>query len=215
MKIVHIGYSISSIILATVLLLALLAGLIGIAAPLALLGYALLVAAAWLVYGRKSLGLTSEGWARSALLGLASGAAVAVVALPVYLRFPQTAAHFSEFPRMLAERTGITSVGLVLPLLALGYGAGSLLHELFYRGLLQTGLEGRAGATGGVLIAALLFGWAHWPEGIYSMVIGLYEGLLCGVLFHRWRSILAPWFFRMGHIAVILTVLFVLRGVRL
>jgi len=209
--------SIKGTILAASLVLAFLLGLSegGVAAPISLLGYALLVAAAWLVCGRRSLGLTGEGWVRNALWGLGCGAAVAIVALPVYLRFPQTSAHFSEFPRMLAERAGITSIGLILSLLALGYGVGSLLHELFYRGLLQTGLEGRAGAAGAVLIAALLFGWAHFPEGIYSMVIGLYEGILCGALFHRRRSILAPWFFRMGHIAVILTVLFALRGIKL
>jgi membrane protease YdiL (CAAX protease family) len=209
--------SIRGIILAAALVLALWVGLSegGIAGPLSLLGYALLVAAAWLVYGRKSLGLTSEGWAGSILWGLACGVAAAIVALPVYLYFAQTSAHFSEFPHMLAKRTGVTSIGVLLPLLALGYGVGSLLHELFYRGLLQTGLEGRAGAAGAILIAALLFGWAHWPEGIYSAVIGLYEGLICGMLFHRWRNILAPWFFRMGHITVILTVLFTLKGVEL
>ena len=89
-----------NIILAAALLLALLVGLIGIAAPFSLLGYTVLIAA-WLAHSRKpaSLGLTSGGWARSVLWGLASGAAVAIVALPIYLHFPQTSAHFLQFPQ--------------------------------------------------------------------------------------------------------------------
>lgn len=205
------------IIIMAGMLIALLVGLIGgIGAPLPLLSF-VVITAIWLTYTRKpvSVGITGKGWVGNALWGLTSGAAVAGITMPIYLYFPQTSAHFFEFPRMLAERTGIMSIGIVLPLLALGYSFGSLVHELFYRGLLQKGLENRVGATAAILVAALLFGWAHFPEGIYSMIIGFYEGVICGVLFNRRQSILAPWCFRIAHMAVILTVLFVLRGVGL
>lgn len=205
------------IVITAGMLIALLAGLIGgIGEPLSLLSY-IVITAVWLVYTRKpvSIGITCKEWAGNVLWGLASGSVAALITLPIYIYFPQTSAHFFEFPRMLAERTGITSIGIILPLLVLGYSVGSLLHELFYRGLLQKELSRRTGTAGAILAAALLFGWAHFPEGIFSMIIGFYEGLICGVLFNRRKSILAPWCFRIGHMAVILTVLFLLRGVRL
>jgi hypothetical protein len=81
--------------------------------------------------------------------------------------------------RFDAALRGVAPAALVFPLAALALGA-ALGEELFFRGLLQRGLEGRLGATGAIAVAALAFGAAHgdWVHGAAASVLGLYLGAL-------------------------------------
>jgi membrane protease YdiL (CAAX protease family) len=68
---------------------------------------------------------------------------------------------------------------LLFPLAALTLGS-ALGEELFFRGLVQRGLERTLGCVGAIAVAALAFGAAHgdWVHGSAAALLGLYLGAL-------------------------------------
>ena len=105
------------------------------------------------------------------LLG-ASHASDAVLVMSGVAPSPHLA-RFEEALRGLAP----AALGIPLAVLVLGSAFG---EELFFRGLVQRGLEPRLGAPAAIAIAALAFGAAHgdWAYGAGAAVLGLYLGAL-------------------------------------
>ena len=200
---------IENILLLVAILFSILAGFIGgVPSAFVLSGFVIIIIV-WLFCDRnfKSEGLIETRWFRNILIGASVGILTALIASIIYLRFPDTSEHFFQLPKILSEKTGIESPGIIRIVFPISYLIGSFIHELFYRGLLQSRLSARIKPVYSVLIAAILFGWGHFPEGIYSVGIGFYEGIICSILFHKTGSIIAPWSFRVFHIGVILVVL--------
>jgi membrane protease YdiL (CAAX protease family) len=69
------------------------------------------------------------------------------------------------------------AVALALAAFTLGSAVG---EELFFRGLLQRGIEPVLGPTAAIALAAAAFGVAHadWTQGSAAFVLGLYLGAL-------------------------------------
>jgi len=68
-----------------------------------------------------------------------------------------------------------------MAIIALLAGVG---EEIFFRGLLQTGLAGWAGLWPALLLTSILFGALHWVTPIYALLaglIGLYLGAFMAV----------------------------------
>jgi len=67
---------------------------------------------------------------------------------------------------------------LQLALISLLAGLG---EELLFRGVMQPALQMATGGLGGLILASLLFGMAHWLNAAYvafAFLMGLYLGLL-------------------------------------
>lgn len=201
-----------SVLFVIAILFSVVTGFIGgVPSPLVLLGFVVIVGF-WLCYKKsiKSIGLIKTKWFNNALIGAVSGISLGAIALIVFIKFPQSSAHFFQLPIIFSEKTGIESHKIIKFIFPISYIIGSLIHELFYRGFLQSRLSAHIKPVYSILLTAGLFGWGHFPEGIYSILIGFYEGIMCGVLFHKAGSIVSPWSFRIFHIGTILIILGVL-----
>jgi len=206
------GEYLQNVLLLLSIFFSLLIGFIGgVPSQIALIGFIVIIGI-WLFYTKdlNSVGITKELLIKNALLGATSGVVVAALMLSIYLNLPEVSAHFFQLPLIFSEKTGIESKNIIKILFPISYILGSLLHELFYRGFLQSRLSTRIKPVYSILLAAGLFGWGHFPEGIYSMMIGFYEGVICGTLFYKTGSIISPWSFRVFHMVTILIVLGVL-----
>ncbi len=176
----------------------------GVSSAIALFGFIVIIGL-WVFYTRdlKSLGVTTEHLIKNAMLGAVFGVVVATLMLPIYLSFPETSLHFFQLSAIFSEKTGIESQEIIRLLFPVSFIIGSLTHELFYRGFLQNRLSTRIKPLHAILLAACLFGWGHFPEGIYSAIIGFYEGIICGMLFYKTGNIISTWSFRIFHIGTI------------
>ncbi len=206
------GEYLQNVLLLLSIFFSLLIGFIGgVPSQIALIGFIVIIGI-WLFYTKdlNSVGITKELLIKNALLGATSGVVVAALMLSIYLNLPEVSAHFFQLPLIFSEKTGIESKNIIKILFPISYILGSLLHELFYRGFLQGRLSKSIKPVYSILLVAGLFGWGHFPEGIYSMTIGFYEGVICGILFHKTGSIISPWSFRVFHMVTILIVLGVL-----
>ena len=81
---------------------------------------------------------------------------------------------------------GASTGGIVLLSLMAGIG-----EEALFRGVIQAGLAERVPASAAVVIAALLFGVAHWLTRSYALLAGLI-GVYLGVLFLLTDNLLVP-----------------------
>ncbi|MBL4621696.1 MAG: CPBP family intramembrane metalloprotease [Immundisolibacteraceae bacterium] len=80
-----------------------------------------------------------------------------------------------------------------------------LAEELFFRGFLFVGLRNsRCGASGAIIITALLWSGTHVQYDLYEKVEIFLLGVIFGWLRHQFNSVLVPFF---GHVAMNLLVL--------
>ncbi len=135
---------------------------------------------------------TPTGWARDALFGIL--AAIPLVIGMLVLDRSQIAA-FRQL-RLIVDQLLLpffreASVGH-LALVALAAGVG---EELFFRGLLQTGLqqglEAQWGAAIAWMTAGVLFGLAHFITRTYALLAGI-VGLYLGGLYWWSDSLVVP-----------------------
>lgn len=124
---------------------------------------------------RLGLGASAIGGGRLALLcaGLvalshAAEAAIGLLGLssPGLVRFDDALA-------------GVDPAHLAFPIVGLALGA-AFGEELFFRGLLQRGIERRVGAAPAIALASLAFGAAHgdWLHGAATASLGAYLGCI-------------------------------------
>jgi len=138
----------------------------------------------------REMGFTRDNWRAALLWGLGAGLLASLIGL---ITLPA---------RSLAPRLGQQ--------LALGIPFGLLLaspfQEFFFRGWLQTRLEGALGGWGGLLLSNVCFllwhylvpfaampGWSYPLYTVGGFLGTLAAGLVFGYSFQRTRSILAPW----------------------
>lgn len=97
------------------------------------------------------------------------------LATAVELWAPDRASSLVLFEQVLAGARGATLAALCVGL-ALAPG---ILEELFFRGYVQRGLEGRVGTPGAIVTAAALFGLMHGDpvHAAAAFVLGIYLGL--------------------------------------
>ena len=152
--------------------------------------------------GRRS------GWPRAALAGIVTGAAIggAVLAtfagpLPAWLPLDEAAARIH---RLLVDFGAATPARYLL--LALGLSvAHSLFEEYYWRWFLLGQLRERLPFPAALPLASLAFAAHHWivvdsflggehrlTTTLLTLLVAAGGGLW-GWLFHRYRSLLAPW----------------------
>jgi len=81
---------------------------------------------------------------------------------------------------------GVSSRDMALVALLAGVG-----EEVFFRGLLQTGLAGWAGVWPALLLTSILFGALHWVTPIYALLAGL-VGLYLGAFMAVSGNLIVP-----------------------
>ncbi len=87
-----------------------------------------------------------------------------------------------------------TGLGLILPMLAVSL----VLEELTYRTLIQGRLTSYLGAPLAILIASILFGFAHFTSGPFWIVfldVGMIivDSILYGVIYKRSGNLVITW----------------------
>ena len=131
---------------------------------------------------REDLGLWMT--ARDVPLGLALGAALQLVAVPLLylpiLWFTGDQDVGAEARELVDTATGVP--GVVLLFLIVGLGA-PVAEELFYRGLAQRSFARRIGPRWAIVAAALLFGLMHLQELQFPALVLV--GVVCGWLAER------------------------------
>jgi len=164
-----------------------------------------------LVLGWISLRVRDEGWKTAGLkrpqswwktLALAAAAAVLLqlggelVVVPLASRLWPEPQHVSQVMESagLGWRQALQSLGIVWTFAAFG-------EELSYRGYLLTRAadifaRSKTGYVVGVILIAVLFGFAHYYKGMAGVVDSTYSGLIYGCVFlasgrNLWAAILA------------------------
>lgn len=163
--------------------------------------WAPLVAACVVVSRRRGSGSLSRDFAwrfrpRDVGIGLAGSIVGRIVAGVVILPIPTQLFDDPNPDRSIFDEIAVDRVGWVVLVAVVCIGA-PLVEELFFRGLLQTRLVGRLGATRGIVTTSLLFGAAHlaaW-QGTITLVYGFSiagAGLVLGVIRHYSGTLGAP-----------------------
>ena len=119
-------------------------------------------------------------------IGIAVGFWIVVTAVAVFMDFVLGPSHLESVgflnPRGVAEVTLWVMMSL----------SAGFCEELVYRGYLQRQfLALTSSITVAVLVQAVLFGIAHWYQGMKMMIIITVLGMLLGILAH-WRQSLRP-----------------------
>ena len=119
-------------------------------------------------------------------IGIAAGFWVFVTAVAVFMNFVLGPSHL-ESVGFLTPR-GVAEVTLwVMMSVTAGF-----CEELVYRGYLQRQFQALTSSfTVAVLVQAVLFGIAHWYQGVKMMIVITVLGILFGILAH-WRKSLRP-----------------------
>ena len=148
----------------------------------------------------------------------AGGALVGLALLALRPIWPSLLAFVRVLPTLHRDMVG----GSPLILMAL-VPAGHVVHELFYRDLLQRELEDRLGSgPQAILMAGLLFSWTHVfvfqqlglapHEYVGLMAFTWIESLVAGSIFARTRSVTAAVAFRAANLLVVMFALLVIPG---
>ncbi len=136
------------------------------------------------------LGWTLDPWRPQVGVGILVGVGLALlfyVATQLLLRF--TGRRF--YSTVLLEHVIPASWGQVpWVLLALVPVVG--LEELLFRSLLLGGLAPLAPEGLLLVVLGALFGLMHSPQGLWGMVGASLAGIVFGLLFLRWHSLVAP-----------------------
>ena len=130
--------------------------------------------------------LAAPLWHTLGLLMIAAGFWVLVTVVAVFMNFVLGPSHL-ESVGFLTPR-GVAEVTLwVMMSLTAGF-----CEELVYRGYLQRQFQALTSSfTVAVLVQAVLFGIAHWYQGVKMVIVITVLGILFGILAH-WRKSLRP-----------------------
>jgi membrane protease YdiL (CAAX protease family) len=114
----------------------------------------------------------------------AAHVALAVLGTLALSHAAEMALELADLPSPTLDRFsqtlgGLPPVRMVFPLAVLAL-VSSTGEEIFFRGLLQRGLERRVGHPIAIALAAAAFGTAHgdWVQGSAAAVLGLYLGAI-------------------------------------
>jgi uncharacterized protein len=133
--------------------------------------------------------------------------AVVTSATGMSLWFLLAGSEVSEVVRQFDE----LPVWALLPVGATFAVVNAGAEEAAFRGILMDGLVSAVGLTGALLIQAIAFGVAHYPQGLPNGTWGAFlsavYGLMLGVIRLRARGMLAPW---IAHAATDLTIFLLL-----
>lgn len=160
------------------------------------------------------LGLTSQNWRSDALIGIAAGTAWALLELFAFIPLTGGGARSDVIASLgLTEGTWIGVLGVII----VGWFAGGLSEELFFRGYLIPSVRnllggGKWAAALAALISVFWFALGHSYQGWAGIVDVAVSGLLYTALY-LWRgrltaSIVAHGWFDM----VIIVGVFVMYG---
>jgi len=150
-----------------------------------LLSVAVLVEGGLFLTGYLLLGdLRTEVWATIRVSWIATGY-VLLLCLPMlialYITMRTTWPPLSRLREEMDEKVGpIFANSKLVDLAVIAFFAG-VGEELFFRGWMQSALIGKFGVWLGILIASLVFGFAHYLSkeyAIYAFITGIYLGLI-------------------------------------
>ena len=98
----------------------------------------------------------------------------------------------AELESMLSTLAGARGAMLGLAVLIVG-ALSATCEELFFRGYLQRRLVARFGPAIGIVIAAFLFGLAHWDvqHSLFAFLFGLFVGLAAWAADSLWPAVVA------------------------
>ncbi|MEM9313508.1 MAG: type II CAAX endopeptidase family protein [Pseudomonadota bacterium] len=140
---------------------------------------------AWreLVFGRRLSFLAIFGFT---LLALAGGLGLEMVAgLSMHaLGLPE--ADISAFSRLVEGNLGM----YLWMLIPVAWGSAAIGEELLVRGFMQHRLTGMTGPLLGAFLQALIFGLAHFYQGITGIVTTFAIGFAFGLVYLRSRNLL-------------------------
>jgi uncharacterized protein len=125
------------------------------------------------------------------LVEIGVGAAIALVLVGVTYVLGRTLRPFRMLARQFEEILGQLSHRQIIWIAALSGAA----EEVAFRGTLQPWLGSLLGPVPGLVITVLIFGMLHFvPDRIFVpwTVFALVVGLICGVLFLHYESVVAP-----------------------
>jgi membrane protease YdiL (CAAX protease family) len=153
--------------------------------------------------GKLGLG-RPDSWGRTVALGLLVGAGVLLVA--TLLITPLLEAVFGVWLKaeMFDPYTG--NVGaLAINLLLVSWLHAAFCEEIIFRGFLLQRIEGALGSSRSALpvaigLSSLLFGLAHYPQGVPGIIATALGGLLWAAAYLRWERNL--WIVIVGHATV-------------
>jgi len=136
------------------------------------------------------LGLSSTKLPSNIVLGLIFGVAgyVAATVFTVILNLFIPI----EVPEWFSKALTATSPIDLLFLLALTWILVGPCEEIFFRGFVQGSFTRWKGSTVGIVVGALIFGFAHYNPVLWFRTVGaVFLGLIYGVVY-KWRKSLIP-----------------------
>jgi len=97
-----------------------------------------------------------------------------------------------EVPEWFLKALTATSSIDLLILLALTWILVGPCEEIFFRGFVQGSFARWKGSTVGIVVGALIFGFAHYSPELWFRTVGaFFVGLIYGVVY-KWRKSLVP-----------------------
>jgi hypothetical protein len=157
---------------------------------------------AWLSLWLRGIGWRGVGlrrpidWRKTLLLGI--GAGLAMEALELFITQPLLERAFHKPPNLSSIMELFGSWKMLALALALTWTLAAFGEEMVYRGYLMnrvTDLVGknRAGWVTSLLLVNIVFGLAHYYQGITGMTENFIDGLLLGLIyFAAGRNLWAP-----------------------
>jgi uncharacterized protein len=147
--------------------------------------------------GWRGVGLRRPlGWRKALLLGV--GAGLAMEALELFITQPLLERIFHKPPDLSSIMELFGNWKMLLLALALTWTLAAFGEEMVYRGYLMnrvTDLVGksRAGWATALLLVSVVFGLAHYYQGITGITENFIDGLLLGLIyFAAGRNLWAP-----------------------
>ena len=188
---------------------------------------------AWRAKAWRELGLApgrpAAVWLRQVILSAAAGAVVAVAVLGVAEVYPELLRFLGVIPALHRDTVN-GNIPLFLALIPVAHA----VHELFYRGFLQSRLSARLGSpAAAILLAGLLYAWTHvfiyssleYSAGLSALfgpgsgddvaatlravaLFALLESVGAGMAFHKTQNLFTAVAFRAAHLITLCAVVF-------
>jgi len=157
------------------------------------------------------LGLSSTKLPSNVLLGIILGVAgyVAATVFTVIL----DAFIPIEVPEWFSKALTATSPVELLFLLALTWILVGPCEEIFFRGFVQGSFTRWRGSTVGIVVGALVFGFAHYNPVLWFRTVGaIFLGLIYGIIYERRKSLIPVMVAHALNDTIAFTLAFLLAG---
>lgn len=139
------------------------------------------------ICGINPLGLFQWSWFDAVLgIGVAVGVVLVLIGL-IYCEHRKTL-NFIRDTKKLLQRMIFGWGPIEFCIISLSAGIG---EELFFRGLIQSGLTDLLGGWLGVFIASIAFGMVHWLNNYYFICASI-MGAFLGFLYQYTGNLLVP-----------------------